>query len=84
MTYVLVREIEAMRREASDFDDEKMARAAFEEARYVADNGPDDAPGDDPTIVSNCWLYWSGSVDPLAAREDALSGRARLIDAYMD
>jgi len=64
--------------------DDAEARDAFEQARYVADNGPDDTPGADPIIVSNCWLYRTAETDPSAARDIALSGDAELIATYME
>jgi hypothetical protein len=45
----------------------------------VCDNGPDDGPGDDPTIITNCWLGRVDTSDPELAKRSALSGRAIII-----
>jgi len=55
--FVLIREIEKDRRDCQTFDFEGAAWAAYRVAERVSMDGPDDGPGDDPTIVTNGSLY---------------------------
>jgi hypothetical protein len=55
------------------------ARSYFDQGVYVCMEEPDDTPGSDPSIVTNCWLYSTDAVRNETAREAALSERALLM-----
>jgi hypothetical protein len=78
--YVVAREIEQDRREEVVFQTSSEARRCYAEAHHVSENGPDD--GDDPSIVSNCWLYLADASDPATARAMVNDGKAVLIASY--
>ncbi len=79
MFYVVIREIECITRDVMAFRQRRKAHEAYDEAARVCDNGPDDGPGDDPTIVTNCWLGWVDTPDPEIAERLALSGYATML-----
>jgi hypothetical protein len=56
------------------------ASECFEESAYVVRNGPDDGPGDDPTIVCTCYLYAVETEDLFAAQRMALNGQGILME----
>jgi hypothetical protein len=80
--WVVIREIEQNRSEEAVFQTVDAAQSCYDEATYVSDNGPDDGPGDDPTIVTNSWLYEADTSDADTARAMARDGRAILIKSY--
>lgn len=77
MLFAVIREIEALRRDCHVFQRLEEATAYYEHAAYVCMEGPDD--GDDPTIVTNCWLYSADLPDEQLMRESALSGQTNLL-----
>ncbi len=81
MFYVVIRELEGDRKDAAAFLASPDAQDAYDEAAHVCDNGPGDGPGDDPAIVTNCWLGWVDTSDPEIAKQSALSGHALIIRA---
>jgi hypothetical protein len=82
LLFVVVREIEAERRHVTVFALFEMAKRYYNYAAYVCDNGPDEGPEDDPTIVTNCWLYVTATADPERAKAAALDGTANLCASY--
>jgi hypothetical protein len=81
MFFVLVLEIDG-EISARAFHDADQARACYAEAARVCMDGPDDEDGETPYPISDCWLYSADTLDEDAACQDALAGRANLIDAY--
>jgi hypothetical protein len=79
MFFVVVREIEGIRRDCHVFDLIEDAQSYYDQAAYVCMEEPDTTPGGDPTIVTNCWLYSADVLEFNTARDAALSGRAKLI-----
>jgi hypothetical protein len=83
MLYVVVRQIENWEREQTRdhhvFVLLDQAKAYYEEAQNVCWNGPSGGPGDDPSVVTNCWLWASDTPDPVAAAQLALSQKATLL-----
>jgi len=77
--FVVVRQIEGVRQDCRPFALEASARMYYDEAARVSMDGPDDTPGSDPTIVTNCWLYAADTLDPLAAESLASSEKATLM-----
>ena len=67
MLYVVVREIEAERLERAVIGDPAEAEACYAEAFHVCENGPDEGSGEDPAIVSQCWLYSAATSDQAEA-----------------
>lgn len=82
--YVVVREIEAERLERAVTVDLAEAEACYAEAFHACEDGPDDGPGDDPAIVTRCWLYSADTSDPAIAEAMTVDGRAKLIKAFTD
>lgn len=80
MLFVVVREIEQHYRDCHTFTLEAEARRYFDQAHHVCWEEPDDTPGGDQSIVSNCWLYMVRTSDPARAEELALSERAELLE----
>jgi hypothetical protein len=81
--FVVVRDAEDGRR-AAVFSDRAEAERIYAEAYHVSENGPDDGPGDDPTIVSGCWFYVVDTPDPDAAKALALKGDIAHLKAFED
>lgn len=81
MIYVVIRELEGNKRDAAEFLMYQDAQNAYDEAAHVCDNGPEDGWGDDPSIVTNCWLGWVDTSDPEIAKRSALSGHAIILRA---
>jgi hypothetical protein len=82
MFFVVIREIEADRRDFHVFTDESDARHWYDGAAYVRLNDPDDSPVGDPAIVSNCWLYSVGAAGPSLALAAATEGDATLMARF--
>ena len=82
MLYVVVREIEGAKREAAAFRSRQDAQDAYDEAARICDEGPDDGPGDDPAIVTNCWLGWVDTPDRDIAKRSSLAGHFTVSKAY--
>ena len=80
MMYVVIREVEGPTREAAAFRLRQDAEDVYEEAARVCENGPDDGPGDDTTVVTNCWLGLVDTPDREIAKQSALSGHFTLIN----
>lgn len=79
MLFVVVREIEQDRQDSRTFTHKVAAREYYDQAAYVCREEPDDSPGGDLSIVTNCWLYEVATDDPAIAQELALSERAKLL-----
>ena len=82
MLFIVIREIEAKRPHVAAFILISEAKQYYNDAVHVCDSGPDDDPEDDPTIVTNCWLYEVATLDPELAKGMALDGTARLLASY--
>jgi len=78
MRYVVVREIEGTHRDSLVFPALEDARDYDGQVAYVCMEQPDDTPGGDPGIVTNCWLYEVDETDIERAREAALNEPATL------
>lgn len=84
MLFVVVREIEGERLERAVTSDLAEAEAAYADAFRACENGPEEGPGEDPAIVSRCWLYSADTDDPAVAEAMTTDGRAKLIKAFTD
>jgi len=83
MLYVVVRSIEGGDRyDDALFVNFAAARSYYRRMLLICDNDPDEFGNGDPTIVSECWLYTTETLDPVVAREMVQDGRATLIDPY--
>jgi hypothetical protein len=82
--FVVVREIGAKYLERAVTTDFAEAEACYAEAFRACENGPDEGPGDDPAVVSRCWLYSAETADPAVAESMTSDGRANLIKAFTD
>lgn len=83
MLFVVIRQIENLE-EPSKLDHHifilsDQARSYYRGAEYVCWNEPDDTPGGDPSIVTNCWLFAAETDDPIIAAQMAHSRRATLL-----
>lgn len=56
-SYVVVREVEARRREYAMFPDQGSARRTYVDVCRMAMGGPHVFPEDEGIAVTNCWLY---------------------------
>jgi len=83
MLYVVIREVEnwgeTMRRDHRVFLLLDQAKHYYADAEHVCWNGPDDMSGEDPSVVTNCWLWAADTDDPVAAIGMAVSRRATLL-----
>jgi hypothetical protein len=79
LLFVVVREIEGVRYDCQVFCQSDEARSYYDQGVHVCMEEPDDTPGSDPSIVTNCWLYSTDAVGNEAAQEAALSERALLM-----
>ena len=84
MLFVMVREIEGERFERAVTTDRAEAEACYAEAFRACENGPEEGPGEDPEIVSRCWLYSENTSDSAEAERMTMDGRATLIKAFTD
>lgn len=82
MLYVVVRENEAERLERAVTADRAEAEACYLEAYRACENGPDNGLGEDPDIVSRCWLYSTETSDPAEAETMTTDGRATLMESF--
>lgn len=83
MLYVVIRQIEnleeASRREHRVFFHLDQAKSFYKNAEYACWNEPDDTPGGDSSIVTNCWLFAVEADDPVLAVQMTLSRSATLL-----
>jgi hypothetical protein len=83
MLFVVIRQIENLgepqKRDHRVFFRLNQAQAYYKEAEYACWNEPDDTSGNDPPVVTNCWLWTTETDDPVAAVEMAFSQRATLV-----
>jgi len=84
MLFVMVREIEAERLERAVTSDLAEAEAAYAQSFHACENGPEEGPGEDPAIVSRCWLYSADTDDPAEAEAMTIDGRARCLRSFTD
>ena len=80
MPFVLILEIEGERC-GRTYRDPAEAHQCYEEACRVCMDGPDDADGMTPYLISNCWLYNVQTADSDAVSA-AMSGQGELIASF--
>jgi hypothetical protein len=83
MLYIVIRQIEnrdeAVKHDHRVFVLLDQAKRYYAAAEHVCWNEPNDTPGTDSSLVTNCWLWAVDSDDPVAAAGTAFSHRATLL-----